>query len=195
MRSLIFAIIKGLTDLLNMLQVVAQKTFENIKDIIFTIMEGPTDFPSMLRAIGVAFLTILIPVAIAIFREKNEFETLDRNVILDHIIKARSILIYLAFIFLPFLFWNGSCPWLRLIEVIIWTVGVYFMTKLLVNSYHWMKGNKFNLRFDYLRKLRNTKDMEESWRSVWQTEKINTQNEQEFLQIFSSTINELLNKK
>lgn len=155
-------------------------------------MEGLTDFPSILQGIGVAFLTILIPVAIAIFSDKNEFKALDKNVILDHILKAKSLLIYLALIFFPFLFWNVSCQWLRFLWFIIWGVGVIFMTLILVDSYRWMKGNKFEIRFDYLRKLRDTKDLEESWRSVWQTEKINSQNEQAFFEIFASTVDRLL---
>jgi amino acid transporter len=146
----------------------------------------------ILQGIGMAIITILIPVAIAIFRERKEFEILDRNVILDHVVKARRILVYLALIFLPLLFWNISNPWLRFLELIIWGIGVYFMVKVLINSYHWIKGNKFILRFDYLRNLRNLKDIEESWRSVWETQNINTQNEGKFFEMFSSVIDQLL---
>jgi hypothetical protein len=87
--------------------------YENMINFLFTTMAGVTDLPSIFQVIGVAFLTILIPIAIAIFSDKSEFETLDKNVILDHIIKAKSLLLYLALIFLPFLFWNGSYLWLR----------------------------------------------------------------------------------
>jgi hypothetical protein len=154
---------------------------------------GESDLPAILLGIVVAQLTILISVAIAIFGEKkNEFEALDRNVILDHIIKAKSLLLYLFLAFFPLLFWNSSLPWTRLLKIICWIIGVFFITKVLVNSYHWMKGNKFRLRFDYLRKLRNKQDMEEAWRSVWETENINSQNEQEFFNIFHSAVNRLL---
>jgi len=163
-----------------------------IVGFIFTTLEGLTDLPNILQGIGVALLMILIPIAIAIFSDKREFEALDKNVILDYIVKARLFLVYLALIFLPFLLWNSSAPWLRFLELIVWGIGIYFMTKVLINSYHWMKGNKFNLRFNYLRKLENLKDMEKSWRSVWQTENINPQNEREFFEIFSSTIDQLL---
>lgn len=137
-------------------------------------------------------MTILIPVAIAIFGDKKEFEVLDRNVILDHVVQAKFFLFYLGLIFPPLLFWNISPTWFRFIEIILWAIGIYFMSKILINSYYWMKGNKFSLRFDYLKNLKNTKDMEESWHSVWQTEKINPQNEREFVEIFSSTIQNLL---
>jgi hypothetical protein len=153
---------------------------------------GESDLPAILLGIVVAYLTILISVAIAIFIEQKEFEALDRNVILDHVIKAKCLLLYLGLTFLPLLFWNGSLPWTRILEIIFWIIGVFFITKILINAYHWMKGNKFRLRFDYLRGLRNRQDMEEAWRSVWQTENINFQNEQEFFNIFHSTLNRLL---
>jgi hypothetical protein len=151
-------------------------------------VDGESDLPSILLGIVVAYLTILISVAIAIFSEKEkEFETLDRNVILDHIIKAKSLLVYLGFTFVPLLFWNNSLPWTRLIAIIIWAIGLGFLIAISVHSYHWMKGNKYRLRFDYLKRLHNTVDTEDAWRSVWQADKINYQNEQEFFTIYSST--------
>lgn len=163
-------------------------------------MENPTciflfqtgDLLNILGMIGIALLTILIPIAIAIFKDSQDFEVLDKNVILDHVVKARLFLIYLALIFLPLLFWVSSPVWLRFLELVTWGVGIYFVSIVLINSYHWMKGNKFGLRFDYLKNLKIIKDLEESWNSVWQTKKINTQNEKEFFTIFSSTIDNLL---
>jgi hypothetical protein len=157
-----------------------------------TGVNGASDLPAILLGIVVAYLTILISVAIAIFSEKKEFEALDRNVILDHIIKAKSILFYFGLALLPLLFWNGSLWWARLLELILWIIGVVLITNILVRSYHWMKGNKYRLRFNYLRELRDRQDMEEAWRSVWQTENINFQNEHEYSKIFLSTLNQLL---
>ncbi len=155
-------------------------------------VDGESDLPAILLGIVVAYLTILISVAIAIFSEKKEFEALDRNVILDHIIKAKGLLLYLGLTFLPLLFWTGALPCTRLIAIIFWIIGVVFITKILISSYYWMKGNKFRLRFDYLRELRNRQDMEEAWRSVWQADNINFQNEQEFFNIFHATVNRIL---
>jgi len=161
-------------------------------DVVNVVVNGESDLPAILLGIVVAYLTILISVAIAIFSEKKEFEALDRNVILDHIIKAKSLLLYLGFAFIPLLFWNGSLPWTRILEILSWIIAIVLMSKILINSYHWMKGNKFRLRFDYLRDLQDKQDMEEAWRSVWQTENINFQNEQEFFNIFHSTMDRLL---
>jgi len=163
-----------------------------IVNFTFGILEGLTDLPNILQGIGIALLTILIPIAIAIFNDKKEFEALDRYVILDHIVRARLLLVYLALIFLPLLFWNSVPLWLRFLELVLWGIGIYFMTKILIKSYRWIKGNKFDLRFDYLRKLEDPEDIEECWRSVWQTKDINIQNEKEFFEIFSFKINQLL---
>ncbi|MGD0280199.1 MAG: hypothetical protein ABSC11_12940 [Smithella sp.] len=161
-------------------------------DVVKVVVNGECDLPAIFLGIVVAYLTILISVAIAIFSDKKDFEALDRNVILDHILKAKWLLLYLGLTFVPLLFWNGSLSWTRLFEIILWVIGVFFITKILINSYHWMKGNKYRFRFDYLRDLRNKQDMEEAWRSVWQTENINFQNEQEFFNIFHSTVDRLL---
>jgi hypothetical protein len=160
----------------------------------FTILEQIKIDQDIFQVINMAFLTILIPLAIAIFRDKKEFEDLDKNVILEYIIQAKYFLFYLALMFVPLLFWNISSGKLRFFELTIWIFGIYFMIRILIHSYYWMKGKKFNLRFSYLRNLKDTeeKEMEESWRSVWETEKINLQNEREFFKIFSSTIEKLL---
>lgn len=162
---------------------------ENTLKVFQAGVDGVSDLPAILLGVVVAYLTILISVAIAIFSEEKEFEALDRNVILDHIIKAKSLLLYLGLSFVPLLFWNGSLWWTRVLEITLWAIGVGFMTRILISSYHWMKGNKYRLRFSYLGGLRNRPDMEEAWRSVWQAQNINFQNEQEFFNIFFSTVN------
>lgn len=155
---------------------------------ILTSVGENSDLPAILIGIVVAYLTIFISVAIAIFSKKKDFEALDRNVILDHVIKAKYLLLSLSITFLPLLFWNISLPCIRLLELICWIVGVAFILKSLISSYYWMKGKQFRLRFSYLDKLHNREDMEEVWQSVWQAENINIQNEQEFFNIFHSTV-------
>jgi len=161
-------------------------------EFIYSILKQSGDLLNILGMVGIALLTVLIPIAVAIFNDKKDFEVLDRNVILDHVVNARYFLIYLALVYTPILLWASSPYSLRFLELVAWGVGIYFIAMVLINSYHWMKGNKFMLRFDYLRKLNNPKDMEESWRSVWEAKNINTQNEKEFFTIFSTSIDNLL---
>jgi hypothetical protein len=148
---------------------------------------------SIMQTIGIALLTILISTAIAIFQDKKEFEDLDRHVILKVIVKARCLLVYVAFIFAPLLLWEVSPCWLRFIEFIIWIFGIGCIARILIKSYHWLVGRKFELRFRYLQGLKDPEGMEEPWRSVWQTQKINLQNEIEFFKIFSDITDQLMN--
>jgi len=145
----------------------------------------------ILQGIGIALLTILIPVAIAIF-DREKYNTLDKYVILDHVVEAKYFMIFVGLIFFPLLFWNMSSAWLRLIEVIAWGLGISFILRILLKSYHWLKGHKSNLRLGYLQKLKNTAEMEEVWRSVWQSEKIDPESEEEFFSIFHSIIDKTL---
>ena len=167
--------------------------FVNIlQDMIAKNIGGSSDLPTLLAGLVVAYLTILISVAVAIFSENKEFETLDRNVILDYIVKSKRLLFYLGLTFIPLLFWNGSTIHFRLVEIFLWFIGIICLTGILHNSYHWMKGNKFQQRFFYLKEIKNIHDIEDTWRSVWQTESINHQNEIKFFDIFYITVNKLL---
>ena len=165
-----------------------------MKEFICTLLAQSGDFLNILGMVGMALLTILIPIAIAIFNSTKDFVVLDKNVILDHVVNARLFLVYLALIFLPLLFWTSSPFLFRFLELIIWGIGIYFVANVLRKLYYWMKGNKFDFRFNYLKNLKDKKDIEESWKSVWQTININTQNEEEFFIIFSSVIDDLLKK-
>lgn len=158
---------------------------------ICTFFKQSGDFTNILGMIGIAIITALIPLAIAIFKDEKEFDALDKNVILDFVIKSKLFFAYIALIYVPLIMWNSSPVWLKLFELASWSAGVYFLAKILVGSYHWMKGKKFDLRFDYLRKLDDPGDMEESWNSVWATKSMNTQNEREFFKIFASKIEKL----
>jgi len=162
-------------------------------DYFDSFLNQSGDFLNILGMIGIAFLTILIPIALGIFNnDSNDFKVLDRNVILDHVVSSQLFIIYLILVFLPLLLWDSLSISMRFWAFLSWMIGIYLISKVLVNSYHWMKGNKFLLRFDYLRKLTNVKDLEESWRSVWETKNINAQNEKDFFKILSSTIDDLL---
>ena len=167
----------------------------NGTELIEVIHEGvkeQNELPSILLGIIVALLTILISVAVAIFSEKKDFESLDRNVILDHVVKSKRLFAYLILSFAPLVLWNFVQPLFKIILLIFWLIGLYYIAKILSNSYNWMKGDKYNLRFDYLNKIENKNDMEESWRSVWQTENINFQNEHRFIEIFNQSLNKMI---
>ncbi len=161
---------------------------------LFALICNP-DLPTLAQNVGLAGLTILIPVGIAIFVGEKDFKELDNHVILDHVIRAKWLLIYVALIFLPMFFWRNSDSIGRFIELVLWAVGVGLLVYVLALSYKWLKGNKFPLRFAFLRAMTSKQDMEEAWSSVWGSENINPANENEFFEIFSERINSLLSDK
>lgn len=148
--------------------------------------------PLILHGIGIALLTILIPVALTIFGAKKEFEILDRNVVLDHMIKAKRFLFYLGMVFVPLIFFDILPVWFRPIGIIVWCVGIFYIVRILISYYRWMKGDKLGLRCEYLKRVKSLNDMVTAWRSVWQTEKINPRDELQFFEVFLDNINRLL---
>src|SRR3990167_6439379 len=100
-------------------------------EFIFSILKQSGDLLNILGMIGIALLTVLIPVAVAIFNDKKEFEDLDKNVILDHVVRARYFLVYLTLIYMPLILWAGSSQTLRLFELILWGIGIYLVATVL----------------------------------------------------------------
>jgi len=159
------------------------------------------NFPNIIQGIGLALLTILIPLAIAVLadiyqkrREENkEFTYLDLHVILDNVFNIKLLILSVFLIFFPMFFWEILIGLDRLIAVHFAFIGILLVVDIIFKVSRWVKGNVFDFRFSYLRKLNRYNDLEIVWRSVWQVENINIQNERKFFQIFSSTINRLLN--
>ncbi|HZK11415.1 MAG TPA: hypothetical protein VFD10_03570 [Atribacterota bacterium] len=159
------------------------------------------NFPNIIQGIGLALLTILIPLAIAVLAdiyqkrkgEEKDFVYLDLHVILDNVFKIKLLIVSVFLIFLPMFFWEILIGLYKLIVVPFIFTGIILLVNIIFKVSRWVKGNVFVFRFSYLQKLNRYNDLEIVWRSVWQVENINIQNERKFFQIFSSTINRLLN--
>jgi hypothetical protein len=148
---------------------------------------------NIFHIIGIALLTILIPVAIAIF-DREKYSMLDKYVILDYIVGSKWLLMFIGFIFIPLMIWSLSPGWLRLIELAFWIVGIMVLIKILAKSYKWLKGNRSILRIEYLRDLKDEADIVEVWRSVWQSEDLDPQTEEKYFELFSSFVENDLRK-
>jgi hypothetical protein len=154
------------------------------------------NIPSLAQNIGLALITLLVPIALALLSDKKniEFEALDKNVILDYIVRSKDILLFLGFIFIPPFFWNHSDLTWRYIEIAIWSFGVAFMVNVLIRSYNWIKGDKFPQRYNYLGDVEEFKDQEESWKSIWETSEIDSYNEGKLIDIFSAKVDSQVQK-
>jgi len=159
-------------------------------------LEKANNFPTYLQNFCLAFLAILVPLAISItteiYRKKErpseDFAELDLHVILDDVFRIKRLLIYSMLMFLPYTVWDISSGTFRLLEIIISIIGIRLTLETVINVYRWVKGSVFKYRFSYLKKLKDLTDLEVAWRSVWKTKNINPQNEREFFEIFSVTI-------
>jgi hypothetical protein len=163
--------------------------------------------PQVFQNIGLALLTILIPLAIAVLTEvykergtlnekKKPFVDLDLHVILDYIFKIKWLVVYSLMMFLPFAFWEAWGGMLRLFLVIVSGIGICLTFQIVLNVYKWTKSNIFSeiftFRFSYLEKTKNLVDLVDVWKSVWSCENIDYRNERAFFAIFSKRINEIL---
>jgi hypothetical protein len=168
-------------------------------------LSGINNFPNIIQGIGLALLTILIPLAIAVLadiyqkrkEDKKEYAYLDLHVILDNVFNIKLLILSVFFIFLPVLFWEILIGLDKLIAIHFTFIGILLVTDIIFKVSRWVKGNVFEFRFSYLRKLKMYNDLEIVWSSIWKVENINYQNEKEFFMIFSSKIDKLLksNKK
>jgi hypothetical protein len=170
---------------------------------ISKMFEGPnSSLPSVIQNLGLALLSILIPLAIAILTdlyqkkgsEKASLTQLDLQVILDRVFRIKRLLVYGILTFLPFIFWENSNVLFRMIEIALSFIGNGLIAKTIIDVYNWTRGNVFTFRFSYLKKLKNPDDMEAAWRSVWLSKDVDVKNEKDFFNIFTSKIDEILAK-
>ncbi|MEM3760478.1 MAG: hypothetical protein QXZ02_05115 [Candidatus Bathyarchaeia archaeon] len=158
--------------------------------------------PVIFHNIGLALLTILIPLAIAVLSDyynkrsdRSDFVELDLLVILDRVFQIRRLVLFSLMIFSPFIFWEFSHAYLRIIEVFLSLIGIFFLVKITWNVYRWTKGDIFSYRFSYLEKLEESSDFEKAWKSVWSSKNIDLQNEIKFFEIFSKKIDKMVKAK
>jgi len=167
--------------------------------------EVTSDLLNILGMVGVALLTVMIPVAVAIFtgkvtgtkkgNEKNH-EDLDRKVLLEHVVKARWLPVYMLLIYAPLMLWgyfSFHSLWYQVPALLSWSMGIGGLVLVLFKSYQWMKGDNLKLRREYLKGLKiskNSEDTAELWRSVWQID--NMHGERVVFSAFSSTVDNLI---
>lgn len=154
------------------------------------------NFPNIIQGLGLALLTILVPLAIAILSDvyqkrgslENEYATLDINVILDVVFKIKCLLIYIILIFCPLLLWENLKNICRVFLAAISIIGIVFLIRTIIQVYRWIKGDMFDYRYKYLKKVKNATDLKIAWRSVWGVKSINIRYEIEFFKLFFAHI-------
>jgi hypothetical protein len=160
------------------------------------------NLPVVFQTLGLALLGILIPLTIAVLQdllqkkeeEDTNFSILDLHVILDRVFQVKSLLLFSAFVFVPFVFWDIEIGIIRLLEIGLAIIGIVFIMRIILRVYHWTKGDVSDFRREYLKKLTNRSEMVPVWKSVWNNRKMSYHEEKEFFDIFSQKIDDLMNK-
>ncbi len=169
-----------------------QRYIEYLMNLSMDIFSKSEMFPAIIQGLGIALLTILIPLAIAVLTDlfqkrkdkDDEFVHLDLNVILDSIFNIRRLIFSVLLVFIPLLFWNIFSGLWKLVSICLPSIGIASITLIIINVYRWIKGNVFKYRFSYLRKVKKDNDLEITWKSVWKAQGIENEHEKEFLKIF-----------
>lgn len=184
---------------------------ENI-DLITTLELGVFsifanhEIPTLMLNIGLALITILIPVVLFIFSiEKDSLFAWDKIVILDKVINAKGTLIAIGFIFVPLFFWseNGSI-YTKILIFLSFLGGCIFIINVLIESYKWIKTLEkdefeFNfrtkLRNEYLEETTNPLEKEKVWSLTWNIAIPNILFERNLIQKFISSLDNLFEEK
>ena len=171
--------------------------------IVLCVLEGLGILNSItsgdLRFILTIIVTILIPLAIAVFNDNEDIPRLDRGVILYHILNAKRLLIALIFMAIPALiWWDGINGYWTVLLLLLYITGLWWCWKTFQNSYFWMdRENRDNYRIDYFNSVKNIGGMQEYWKFIWNTKSENLKFEEmdKFINTFPNTIDSWLNKK
>lgn len=159
--------------------------------------------PTAFETLGLALLGLLIPFAIVILegvmekREdvKNPTSLWDKAVILDNVFKFKPLILFSGMVFIPFIFWDLEVGILRLIEIVIASVGILLLLRLLLRVYDWTKGDCVKYRKEYLEgKTIADSEFKVTWKSIWQN-KMTLQDEAFYFNLFKEKIDQEIKKK
>jgi hypothetical protein len=166
----------------------------------------------LIQNVGLALVTILIPIFVAAYTEKDKtFVLVDQQLLVGYLLKGIQILLDILLIFIPPFFWqlidsyhlsyaqrmNNVYLVFRLYLIALPIIGIYGLANKAIRAFSWLKGNKNISRFEFLKELKDTSVLDEIWRNIWINESPNVEVEESFLNIFYDKIDELLrsNKK
>ena len=167
---------------------------------VFRFLNAET-LPGLMQNIGLALLTIFIPLVIFLLDKKENTFDWDRVVILDRVIRAKNLFVAVCFIFLPVFFWNFK--FLRILLFIIFVAAVIYIVRILINSYKWLRTlesqNQYDpknfrnvLRNEYLDSQKDWSEKEKIWGQTWRKTIDSNLEELNLVRKFISNINYLI---
>jgi len=164
----------------------------------------------LIQNVGLALVTILIPIFVAAYIEKDKtFTVVDQQLLVGYLLKGSYILLDLLLIFIPPFFWRLIDSYIlsyaqrmnivyltfRLYLIALPIIGIYGLISKASRAFSWLKGNKNISRFEFLKELKDTSVLDEIWRNIWINDSSNVEVEESFIKIFYVKIDELLRSK
>jgi len=173
--------------------------FQKIHITIEHLSIGSASFdPGLLQTVGIAMLTLLVPLAIAIFtgvlsREKDDSNAvLDMHALFDYVIDVKKLLLSIVAIFATPLLWKFNIPFIKTVIVIIWLAGLFFLLRALKNLYKWTKGDKDTFRAEYFEQLGDLEGLTNVSRDIWNSSTLSRSQKHAYIKEFVKKIDELL---
>lgn len=175
--------------------------FEIIYNFFYNILKND-NLPQLIHNFGIALLTLLAPLAIALlieyYKAKNSkekpYSEIDLRVILDKVFRLKWLLLFLFIIFcLPF-FWSKDIAVLNFLILVLVFCAIAGITIIILELYRWMKDEIFiyQKRIDYLRSVKNNIEFTESMSSVLKEMNNIAIHDKEYFEIFKNRVDSLL---
>lgn len=176
--------------------------FSDIVGYILVPFLRGTELLDVMQYIGMALLTVLIPLGIAVL-DKEKDKVLERYIVLDHIVDIRYFSLAIVGLIIPILLWEymgdifgksigDAIHW---ILFYLWAISIWEIYKIMVRVYGWLKKKDTSQYIDYLKKMRGYDDMLVIWGKVWSRQEEDWHNESKSFAIFSTNVDSLFQKK
>lgn len=161
---------------------------------LFLYVTKSPNLLTVMQTIGIALVTVYIPVALFLFSQSGEdghYENVDKIVILDYVINAKTLIFKMGLIFFPLLFWDVDFTITKIVLFTVWFIGVAATTQPIVKAYCWVRNPKFDIRIAYFVKHQKAFDNADLWKEMWEQRNGNISQIKKTCDVFFDTIDAL----
>jgi len=183
--------------------------FQTIVNYILELIHSffnASQMPSLMHGVGLACITILIPIAIAIFFSNNGMVfAWEKKVLLDQVIKAKLLLFVLGLLFIPSFLWTNNF-YFNTFLFLSFVMGIWLFIKMLKRMYYWIyhydllgknisTDYRHKMRKEYIKNISGLDEISNVWAEIFGVKINNIWYEKSYIQLFIDTINKLLGKR
>ena len=155
-----------------------------------------SEFAPLLQNFCLALLTILIPVALAIFQDGDN-KDYNRMVIVNKVLKLDDLLLSVFLCFFPTLFWvfyKGNL--FHTVLFFIWAIGCQKLINIFLVNFRWVRGEQEEIKIEFISNLKYTDpNFSVAWELIWRGEESLKYREKDYLLLFAQHLNQLLQRQ